>query len=116
MTSSEQPTPLLTELNAASGQLNRLTTTLPRFNDAATPAVETLGEASVVGRQALREGQRRDRRAERRRRERSYDAANPVANFLVDLDDPARAVEPDTARRGFHGTAGAGLATRALRA
>ena len=92
---SVESTPLLTELNAASGQLNRLTRTLPRFNEAAEPSVETLGDAAVVGRQALREG-RDEIQALNDASTRAFDAANPIANFLVDLDDPARAVEADT--------------------
>jgi len=92
---SVESTPLLTELNAASGQLNRLTRTLPRFNDAAEPSVETLGDASVVGRQALREG-RDEIQALNDASTNAFAAANPIANFLVDLDDPSRAVEADT--------------------
>jgi ABC-type transporter Mla subunit MlaD len=76
---SQASTPLLTELNAASGQLNRLTVTLPRFNDKATPSIVTLGKAAL-----------------NRASVNSYEAANPIANFLVDLDDPNRAVENDT--------------------
>lgn len=92
---SEQSTPLLTELNRASGQLNRLTVTLPRFNDAAAPSIETLGNASNVGRQALREG-RDEIAALNNASVNAYAAANPIANLLVDLDDPNRAVEADT--------------------
>jgi virulence factor Mce-like protein len=91
---SVESTPLLVELNGASGQLNRLTTTLPRFNDAAEPAVETLGDAAVVGRQALREG-RDEIDALNNASTNAFAAANPIANFLVDLDDPGRAVETD---------------------
>jgi ABC-type transporter Mla subunit MlaD len=91
---SQQSTPLLTELNGASGQLNRLTRTLPPFNDAATPSVETLGDAADVGRQALREGQD-EIKALNDASVNAYAAANPIANILVDLDDPNRAVETD---------------------
>jgi ABC-type transporter Mla subunit MlaD len=91
---SEASTPTLTELNAASGQLNRLTRTLPPFNDASTPAIQTLGNAAVIGRQALREG-RDEIRALNQASVNSYSAANPIANFLVDLDDPNRAIESD---------------------
>jgi ABC-type transporter Mla subunit MlaD len=92
---SESSTPVLTELEAASGQLNRLTRTLPRFNDAATPSIQTLGSASVIGRQALSEGSD-EIQALNNASQRAYGAANPIANFLVDLDDPSRAVEADT--------------------
>lgn len=97
---SVESTPLLLELNRASGQLNRLTRTMPRFNDAAEPSVRTLGQASVVGRQALREG-RDEIKALNDASVNAYAAANPLANFLVDLDDPSRAVEVD-ARAAEH--------------
>ena len=91
---SVQSTPVLTELQAASGQLNRLTRTLPRFNDAAVPAIKTLGDASVIGRQALHEGED-EITALNQASVNSYAAANPIANLLVDLDDPNRSVEAD---------------------
>ncbi len=99
---SEESTPVLTELNAASGQLNRLTRTLPRFNDASTPAIKTLGDASGVGRQALREG-RDEIQALNDASVNAYAAANPIANFLVDLDDPSRSVEVDARAPGDTG-------------
>jgi ABC-type transporter Mla subunit MlaD len=91
---SQASTPLLTQLNAASGQLNRLTVTLPRFNDAATPSVQTLGNAAEIGRQALNQG-RDEIKALNQASTNTYAAANPIANFLVDLGDPNRAVETD---------------------
>jgi virulence factor Mce-like protein len=91
---SEQSTPVLTELRSAAPQLNRLTVTLPKFNDAATPSLKTLGDASNIGRQALREG-RDEIEALNNASVNAYAAANPIANFLVDLDDPNRAVETD---------------------
>jgi virulence factor Mce-like protein len=91
---SVESTPLLVELNRSAGQLNRLTRTLPRFNDAAEPSVRTLGDAAVVGRQALFEG-KDEIQALNDASTNAYAAANPVANFLVDLDDPGRAVEVD---------------------
>ncbi len=92
---SQASTPVLTQLNAASGQLNRLTTTLPRFNDASTPAINTLGSAADIGRQALHEG-RDEIKALNDASVNSYTAADQIANFLVDLDNPSRAVENDT--------------------
>jgi len=91
---SQASTPVLAQLNAASGQLNRLTVTLPRFNDASTPAINTLGSAADIGRQALHEGQD-EIKALNQASTNAYAAANPIANFLVDLDNPARAVETD---------------------
>ena len=92
---SQASTPVLAQLNAASGQLNRLTVTLPRFNDASTPAINTLGSAAGIGRQALNEG-RDEIKALNDASVSSFTAADQIANFLVDLDNPARAVENDT--------------------
>ena len=91
---ADQQTPLLVDLNGASGQLNRLTVTLPRFNDASVPAVRSLGAASVIGTHALQRGQD-EITALRQATRKSYPAADQIANFLVDLDNPARAVSTD---------------------
>src|SRR6476659_7024861 len=91
---ADQQTPLLVDLNGASGQLNRLTETLPKFNDASVPAVRSLGSASVIGTHALKRGQD-EITALRQATRKSYPAADQLANFLVDLDNPARAVEAD---------------------
>jgi virulence factor Mce-like protein len=98
---SVQSTPVLDELNRSSGQLNVLTRTLPRFNYASTPAVNTLGDASVIGRQALNQGQD-EIQALNDASKKAFPAANPLANFLVDIDDPNRAVETDA--RAAHDT------------
>ena len=45
-------TPVLTNLNAASGELDRLLTDLPPFSKSAIPAIKSLGQASVTGKQA----------------------------------------------------------------
>jgi ABC-type transporter Mla subunit MlaD len=92
---AEQQTPLLADLRTAAPQLNRLTRTLPPFNEATEPSLRTLGEAAVVGRRALTKGGD-EIRALRASTRNSYTAANQLANFLVDLDDPRRAVETDS--------------------
>jgi ABC-type transporter Mla subunit MlaD len=92
---ADQQTPLLTDLHGAAGQLNRLTVTLPAFNDASVPAVRSLGAASVIGTHALKRGGD-EITALRQATRKSYPAADQLANFLVDLDNPARAVEADT--------------------
>ncbi len=92
---ADQQTPLLSDLHGAAGQLNRFTVTLPRFNEASTPAVESLGAAGVIGRRALTRGAD-EITALRQATRKSYPAADQIANFLVDLDNPARAVENDT--------------------
>jgi ABC-type transporter Mla subunit MlaD len=91
---ADAQTPLLVDLDATSGQLFRLTQTMPPFNDASVPAVETLGEAAVIGRRALAKGTD-EIRALRQSTRNSFSAADQIANFLVDLDDPRRAVEVD---------------------
>ena len=91
---AEQQTPLLADLNAAAPQLNRLTRTLPPFNAAAEPATRTLGTAANYGRRALTRA-RDEIRALRQTARRSFDPVDELANFLIDLDDPNRAVEND---------------------
>jgi virulence factor Mce-like protein len=45
--------PVLENLNAASGQLDRLFTDLPAFSRASIPAIKSLGKASVTGKVAV---------------------------------------------------------------
>lgn len=91
---AEQQTPLLSDLNAVAPQLTRLTQTLPRFNAAAEPATRTLGTAAILGRRALNRG-RDEIRALRQAARPSFRPVDQLANFLIDLDDPNRAVEND---------------------
>ncbi len=92
---ADEQTPLLVDLRGAAPQLNRLTQTLPPFNDATEPSVRTLGEAAEIGRRALEKGGD-EIRALRGATGKSFSAVDALANFLVDLDDPRRAVENDT--------------------
>ena len=92
---AEQQTPLLADLNAAAPQLNRLTQTLPPFNAAAEPATRTLGTAANYGRRALNQS-RDEIRALRQAARGSFSPVDQLANFLIDLDDPNRAVEIDS--------------------
>jgi ABC-type transporter Mla subunit MlaD len=92
---ADEQTPLLVDLRGAAPELNRLTRTLPPFNDATEPSVRTLGEAAETGRRALEKGGD-EIRALRQSTGKSFSAADALANFLVDLDDPRRAVENDT--------------------
>jgi ABC-type transporter Mla subunit MlaD len=91
---ADQQTPLLRDLRVAAPQLNRLTQTLPPFNEASEPSIRTLGDAAVIGKRALNKGAD-EIRALRAASKNSFSAANELANFLVDLDDPRRAVEID---------------------
>ncbi|MEK6277734.1 MAG: MlaD family protein, partial [Actinomycetota bacterium] len=92
---ADEQTPLLTDLDAASGQLARLTVTLPAFNDASKPAIESLGKAAVPGRRALTAGAD-EIDALRQASKKSFTAADQIANLLVDIDDPKRNVETNT--------------------
>jgi phospholipid/cholesterol/gamma-HCH transport system substrate-binding protein len=90
---SEQ-TPLLADLRAAAPQLNRLAVSLPAFNQATDVSLDSLGEASVVGRKALRKG-RDEIKQLRNTAKKAPDVAELLADFLRDLDDPSRAVQVD---------------------
>ena len=93
-TAADANTPLLADLDATAGQLTRLTYPLPAFNDASEPAIRALGHASVIGQSALSRG-RDEITALRQSTRKSYPAANQIANFLIDLEDPNRHVEID---------------------
>jgi ABC-type transporter Mla subunit MlaD len=89
-----QQTPLLTDLRAAAPGLNRLAVNLPPFNNATEASLKGLGEASIIGEQALRRG--RDEIAQLAAAGQKAPAtAEILADFLRDLDDPRRAVEID---------------------
>jgi virulence factor Mce-like protein len=102
---ADQQTPLLADLDASAGQLARLTVALPAFNDALAPALESLASASEPGRRALTAGAD-EIRALRQASQKSYPVADQLANFLVDLDDRDRAVEPDPRSPGGEGFTG----------
>ena len=102
---ADQQTPLLTDLDASAGRLSRLTVVLPAFNDAAQPAIESLGSAAVAGRRALTTGGD-EIEALRQASRNSYPTADQLANLLVDLDDRDRAVEPDPRSPGGKGFTG----------
>ncbi len=89
---AREQTPLLTDLGAAAPGLNKLATNLPKFNDASRLSLKSLGRASEVGERALTKS--KDEIAElERAAEKSVPAADIVADFLENLDDPRNAVE-----------------------
>jgi ABC-type transporter Mla subunit MlaD len=91
---AREQTPLLTDLNAAAPGLNRLSGNLPRFNNASRVSLVSLGRAGQVGKRALRKA--KDEIAQLRRTSKTaYPAANIVAGFLRNLDNPRNAVEED---------------------
>ncbi len=91
---AENQTPLLRNLHGAAPGLARLSGNLPAFNRASEDALRTLGEAGVVGRQALRRG-RDEIELLAAAGKNATEALEPLADFVSDLDDPRRAVEID---------------------
>ncbi len=88
-------TPVLTDLRASAPGLNQLVLNLPSFNSATEDSLESLGEASQVGTRALRQGREEiDQLADSGRNATA--SGEFLADFVRDVDDPARAVEEDT--------------------
>jgi ABC-type transporter Mla subunit MlaD len=86
--------PLLRDLRAGADELDTFLTRLPPFAEAGGPALDALGEASVVGRRAVRETTQE--LAELRRLASDVPGlAKPLRQFLQTIDDRERAVEPD---------------------
>jgi virulence factor Mce-like protein len=86
--------PLLRDLRAGSDELDTFLRRLPPFAEAGRPALAALGEASLVGRRAVRET---DEELDELRR-LALEAprlAKPLRQLLQTIDDRQRAVEPD---------------------
>jgi virulence factor Mce-like protein len=91
---AEAQQPVLRDLGAASGQLDTLLTRLQPFAQTGTPALQSLGDASVVGRRAVRASEDEVHQL----RLIGKDApglAKPLRQFLQTIDDRKRAVETD---------------------
>lgn len=98
-------TPLLVNLRAAAPELNRLALNLPPFNRASEDALLTLGDASVIGERALRNGTDEiEQLADASRK--APRSTEILADFLRDIDDPRRAVEIDTRVEDLTGRTG----------
>jgi virulence factor Mce-like protein len=104
-TTVDTNTPVLRNLNAASGQFKRLLTDLPGFAHSSRPAIKSLGQASVTGRTAVRAATPTVADLNRFAKPTPELAAN-LAIVLHDLDDPSRAVEPDSRSPGGTGFTG----------
>jgi phospholipid/cholesterol/gamma-HCH transport system substrate-binding protein len=91
---ARQNTPLLTDLQAAAPDLNQLALSLPAFSRATNSSLDSLGEASDVGKTALRRGRDEIRLLADAGKKAPY-TSEVLADFLRDLDDPRRAVEID---------------------
>jgi virulence factor Mce-like protein len=95
---AEAQQPVLRNLGAASGSLDTFLKRLRPFANAATPAFDALGDASVVGRKAIQVSQQEVHEL----RLLANDApglAKPLRQFLQTIDDRKRAVEPDSRAR-----------------
>ena len=87
-------TPVLRDLESASGELDTFLTRLRPFAAEGRPAFESLGQLSVIGRRAVRKTDE-ELRELRRLAEDAPGLAKPLRQFLQTIDDRRRAVEPD---------------------
>jgi ABC-type transporter Mla subunit MlaD len=95
-------TPALRDLNASAGQLQRFFDNLGPFADASRPSFRSLGEASTVGRQAVKAA--RPTVAELGRFAKNVpELGKNLAIVLEDLADRNRAVEKDARAPGGKG-------------
>jgi len=97
--------PVLTNLNASSGQIDRLFTDLVPFSRAATPAVKSLGQASVTGRQAVKAAGPTIT-ALNQFAKPTPELAQNLSIVLHDLDTQGKAVEADPRSPGGRGYSG----------
>src|SRR5581483_4319545 len=98
-------TPVLNNLNAASGQLNRLLTDLPSFSKSAVPAIKSLGKASVTGKQAVDAANSTVAHLNQFAKP-TPELGQNLAIVLKALDDRSRAVEKDPRSPGGQGYTG----------
>ena len=97
--------PVLDNLNEASGQLDRLFTNLPAFSRLGHPAIRSLGQASVTGKQAV-QAATPTVAALNRSRKPTPELAKNLSIVLPDLDTQRRAVERDPRSPGGKGFSG----------
>jgi virulence factor Mce-like protein len=97
--------PVLTNLNAASGQINRLFTDLPAFSHSAIPSIKSLGQASVTGRTAVIAANPTIADLTRFAQP-TPELAQNLNIVLQDLDNRSRAVERDPRSPGGQGFTG----------
>jgi virulence factor Mce-like protein len=90
--------PLLTDLNRSSHRLTVFSQLLPPFNNAAAPALTTLGNATQVGTKALTEGQDEINQL-RLSTTNASNAADLVNQFFDSISNPKNAVEEDARAR-----------------
>jgi virulence factor Mce-like protein len=91
---TEAQTPVLRNLQSASGELDTFLTRLRPFANEGTPAFKALGDMSVVGRRAVQKTTAEVKELRRLAKD-APGFAKPLRQFLQTIDDRARAVEPD---------------------
>jgi virulence factor Mce-like protein len=91
---TEAQTPVLRDLQSASGELDTFLTRLRPFAAEGRPAFKALGDVSVVGRRAVRKTDEEVRELRRLAKD-APGLAKPLRQFLQSIDDRSRAVEPD---------------------
>jgi ABC-type transporter Mla subunit MlaD len=92
---TEAQTPVLRDLQSASGELDTFLTRLRPFTAEGLPAFKALGEASLVGRRAVRKTDE-ELRELRRLAKDAPGFAKPLRQLLQTIDDRKRGVEPDS--------------------
>jgi virulence factor Mce-like protein len=92
---AEAQQPVLRDLGAASGDLDTFLTRLQPFAQTGTPAFKALGDASVVGRRAVRASEDEIHQLRLIGRD-APGLAKPLRQFLQTIDDRKRAVENDS--------------------
>jgi virulence factor Mce-like protein len=102
---TQAQTPVLRNLQSASGDLDTFLTRLRPFAEAGTPAFKALGRMSVVGQRAVRKTTA-DVRELRKLAKDAPGFAKPLRQFLQTIDDRKRAVEPDSRARATSPPAG----------
>jgi virulence factor Mce-like protein len=104
-TASDANLPVLTNLNASSGQLKRLFTDLVPFSLSGKPALRSLGQASATGHQAV-VAAGPTVAALNRFAQPTPELAQNLSIVLQDLNSQSRAVEPDPRSPGGKGFSG----------
>jgi virulence factor Mce-like protein len=102
---TQAQTPVLRNLQSASGDLDTFLTRLRPFAQEGTPAFRALGDMSVVGTRAVRKTTAEVNELRRLAKD-APGFAKPLRQFLQTLDDRKRAVEPDSRARATGPPAG----------
>jgi virulence factor Mce-like protein len=97
--------PVLDNLNASSGQINRLFADLVPFSHSAKPAVKSLGQASATGHQAVVAAGPTVAHLNQFAKP-TPELAQNLAIVLHDLNTQSKAVEPDSRSPGGKGYSG----------